>query len=337
MILNGTEKHLQALQTRLAAIPVDETRRAPADFQEDRLETTLARPFEVTGPATYARKTTRTLRFLPAPAGTGWRIERTDLPEQLPITVAPQHVYASNRNIELRSGFPANALRLTEHIIAQRIGMGLDNVVIQTDSDDPPLFDFGSLPIAEGIRNAGLVPCGQTPVAYMTPAEPTALIGPDGNSFLLFEPAKNGSRRLSLDVAIDFPNAIGKQRIALDITPEIFLHGCQARTNCTLPQYLLIKTLGWFTRRARYFGYTDRNILVARKRGYHNEPRMLHDGKSLEAAWHRACEDLLAAVSLLERGRLCGTITSYRAGHTLDCRFMTLLVKHGLLCPHEQP
>jgi UDP-3-O-acyl-N-acetylglucosamine deacetylase len=51
----------------------------------------------------------------------------------------------------------------------------------------------------------------------------------------------------------------------------------------------------------------------------------------LEAVWHRACLDLIAALSLVDSGRLCGKIVSYKAGHTLDTRFMTLLYRQAVL------
>jgi UDP-3-O-acyl-N-acetylglucosamine deacetylase len=62
-----------------------------------------------------------------------------------------------------------------------------------------------------------------------------------------------------------------------------------------------------------------------------NEAKLIHGRKSLEAVWHRATLDLLAAVALLEEGRFCGHIESFRAGHSLDCLAMRLLYKHGLL------
>jgi UDP-3-O-acyl-N-acetylglucosamine deacetylase len=63
-----------------------------------------------------------------------------------------------------------------------------------------------------------------------------------------------------------------------------------------------------------------------------NEPHLLQpDGRSLEPVWHRATLDLLAALALIDSGRLAGTVVSYRAGHTLDCRLMTLLYLHDLL------
>ncbi|MCL1910080.1 MAG: hypothetical protein FWG05_03995, partial [Kiritimatiellaeota bacterium] len=57
--------------------------------------------------------------------------------------------------------------------------------------------------------------------------------------------------------------------------------------------------------------------------------------KSLEAVWHRATLDLLAAVALLDAGRFCGTILSYRAGHTQDARMAALLLLNDLIVKHE--
>ena len=54
-------------------------------------------------------------------------------------------------------------------------------------------------------------------------------------------------------------------------------------------------------------------------------------GRSFEPVWHRAVLDLLAAIALLEEGRFVGTAISYRAGHLLDTRFMTLLQLNDMI------
>ena len=83
----------------------------------------------------------------------------------------------------------------------------------------------------------------------------------------------------------------------------------------------------------RNLGYTRENILIAGRGGYLNKAKLEHDGKSLEAVWHRATLDLVAALSLLEGGRLAGRIVSYKAGHSLDVRLVLQLVRHDLLEP----
>ena len=55
------------------------------------------------------------------------------------------------------------------------------------------------------------------------------------------------------------------------------------------------------------------------------------NGKSLEAVWHRACLDLVAALSLLPPGWPCGHFVSYKGGHVLDVDFLTRLQSDGLL------
>ena len=84
----------------------------------------------------------------------------------------------------------------------------------------------------------------------------------------------------------------------------------------------------------RNLGYTTDNILIHGKRKWHGKPRFqMENGKALEPVWHRATLDLLAAIALIDCGRFVGTVVSYRAGHTLDCRAVTLLHLHRLLTP----
>ena len=78
--------------------------------------------------------------------------------------------------------------------------------------------------------------------------------------------------------------------------------------------------------------HTGNNVLVAGVRHYFNRPRLRHEGKSLEAVWHRATLDLLAAIALIDRGRFVGRIVSYKAGHALDCDMMRELYCRDMLC-----
>lgn len=330
-ILAGDEEQLPALEDALAAMPVDMTMRAPADWRPRQWQTTLARSFPVTGPATYRKGAHSTLVFLPGP-GDGWWLNRLDLEEQLPIKVSVRNVWTAQRNIVLRSGSPHNYVRMTEHIIAHRLGLGLDNAAIGIDSGDPPLFNVGSLPIVEAVRAAGIVEDKTRPLRYLAVKEPVALVSGNG-SFLRVDPPPSGSRQLTFDVGIDFSTAIGRQRIQFDLYDDAFGHGAHARTNCSRAQMLYMRTLGKLFADTRNLGYTRDNILIAGQECYYNEPRLLHEGKSLEAVWHRACLDLVAALSLLDEGRLCGKVTSYKAGHALDCRLMTLLYRDELLEP----
>ena len=91
------------------------------------------------------------------------------------------------------------------------------------------------------------------------------------------------------------------------------------------------RTAGKIFADVRNLGYTLHNILIAGRWRYINKPYLLHEGKSLEAAWHRAALDLLAAVALIDRGRFAGTIVSYKSGHALDVEMIRQLYRGDLL------
>lgn len=294
-------------------------------------QSTIERPVSVAGPGTFLGKETRVLRFEPTDLE-GWWFVRDDLEDCLPVRVSIRNVWTTGdivSNIVLRSGTPQNYIRMVEHIVALKCGMPVDNVLIRLESGDPPLFKRGSLDLVETLESAGRRETDR-PVRYFTVKEKITVGAPNG-SFLTFHPAEAGQRRLTLDCAIDFPTAIGQQRLRFVLNPGHFKYGAEARTNTPFLKMLYCRTIGKLFADIRNLGYTRENILIASKWGYLNEPKLMHGKKSLEAVWHRATLDLLAAVALLEEGRFCGHIESYRAGHGLDCLAMRLLYKHDKL------
>ena len=330
-LLRGDQSSLQRALGFLAAQEIDQQLTAPAPDEPSVCATTIAHSAKVAGPATYSRGQRRTLRFLPSESP-GWRFLRTDLPGAPEIPALLSSVRESNRAIVLQAGPAENRIRMSEHIVCHRLGLGIDNLLIETDSDDPPLFDSGSVELAEALRRAGLVSVPSCPLECHTVAAPLAYVNPERGSLLAWLPAEKGDTLLHLDVAIDFPTAIGRQRLQIDLAPECFEPGTHARTNCPAREWHLAHLLGWLFPRYRDLGYTRENILVAGKRRYLNEPRLLlENGKSLEAVWHRTCMDLVAALSLLPPGRPAATILSYKAGHAMDVEFLSSVVKHDLL------
>ena len=331
-VLSGSEERVRDSYEMWREQPVDLDLLADAanvEPDDDELfEATLGRAVSVTGPGTFLGKAQRTLTFEPS-SRRGWRFDRVDLADSLPIFVSVQNVWTTVRNIVLCSGSPHNYMRMVEHIVALKVGMRLDNVMIRMDSGDPPLFDRSSMDLVEAFESAGIVR-RRRPAAYVAVKEPVTVAGPRG-SFLTFLPPEGRSRGLSVDCAVDFRSAIGRQRIRFPVNAETFRHGADARTNTTLGMMFYCKTIGKIFADVRNLGYTTRNILIAGPRRYCNEPRLLHNDVSLEAVWHRAVLDLLAAVALIDRRRLAGRIVSYKAGHALDVGMIRALYQHDLL------
>ena len=332
-ILAGSIEDLRPAYERMQAQPVDWDLTGAAAPAGHAVQQTLARPVSVSGPGTFLGRATRTLTFEPTELE-GWWFVRDDLPDCLPVRVSIRNVWTTGdvvSNIVLRSGPPQNYIRMVEHIVALKVGLPVDNVMIRLESGDPPLFKRGSLDLVEALEQAGTVPVAR-PVQYWTVRE-RVTVSSGGGQYLTLEPASGPEPRLTVDCAVDFPNAIGRQRIKFPLAYEHFRRGAEARTNTPYGKMLYVRTIGRLFADLRNLGYNRENILIAGRRRYVNEPRLLHDGKSLEAVWHRAILDLLAAVALLEEGRFVGHITSYRAGHALDCLAMRLLYKKGLLRP----
>ena len=326
-LMAGSQEALDAAMARFAQIEPDDVRLAESSGWSPK-RTTLGRAEPVAGVGTFSGRERRTITFAPS-SRPGWWIRRTDQPEQLDTSVDIANLWTSARNLVLRSGSPHNYLRMVEHIVALKGGLGLDNVVIETNSGDPPLFDESSSPLVDAVRRAGIVETGDD-ATYITVREPLAFSCRRG-SFLLFLP-DDGSRRLRLDVAISWNTVIGDQRVVFDVTPETFAHGAFARTNATHRQYLLAKTVGLLFADTRNLGYNKKNILIHGRRWY-GEPRFPAErpGKFLEPVWHRATLDLLAALSLTGGDRFVGTVVSFRAGHTEDCDAVRTLYRKDLL------
>ncbi|MEI6564913.1 MAG: UDP-3-O-acyl-N-acetylglucosamine deacetylase [bacterium] len=301
------------------------------DLKEfDRFQTTIGKPVSVTGPGTFFGRAQRTLHLLPSQTD-GWWFDRTDLPDAMPIRVSANNVWTTQRNIVLCSGSPHNYMRMVEHIVALRLALNVDNLMIRMDSGDPPLFDRGSMDLVEAIDKAGIIHIAQ-PARYVTVKEPVSILAPNG-SFLIVTPCTTPVPQLNLDVAVNFKTAIGKQRLKIRLTPETGRYGSLARTNCSFTQMVFTKTIGKLFADVRNLGYTNKNILVAGRRKYHNTPTMIHNGKSLEPVWHRTILDLVAALALIDTGRFVGNVFSYKAGHALDVIMVRKLFERDLLCP----
>ena len=328
-VVFGDEVAIRTAYDRFKVQPIDETRLSPtrqSPFPSCRR--TLGGEVTVSDVGTFDGRARQSLVFAPS-AKPGWWIRRTDLPAQLDTKVDIANLWTSAQNLVLRSGSPHNYLRMVEHIVALKCGLGVDNVLIKVNSGDPPLFDQSSLPLVKAMENAKIIETDER-ATYVTVREPVAFGGPRGD-FLLFLPAENGSKNLRIDCAISWNTVIGDQRILFDVTPETFAYASLARTNATRKQYLLAKTVGKLFAATRNWGYNERNILIHGTKRFYTEPRFQVGEKFLEPVWHRATLDLMAALALTGEHRFCGTVVSYRAGHTLDCDAVRALYRNDLL------
>ncbi len=331
ILLDGKYEDLARSYDDFSGLPVDQDVSGNSGLSLNEKQKTIAKAVSVSAPGTFSKHKISRLLLEPCDKE-GWWIKRTDLPDSLPIKVSNRNVWTTGdmvSSIVLRSGNSHNYIRLAEHIIALKMGLDVDNLMISMDSGDPPLFERGSMELVKALMDAGRVEQDR-PIRYFTVKETVSICGRGGGFMIITPPAKN-EFSLEIDCARNFPNAIGKQRIRFTLNKDNFRYGSNARTNTTTKQMFFCMTVGKVFADIRHLGYNRRNVLIAGKRKYINEPKYMHNGKSLEAAWHRANLDLLAAVSLIEEGRLVGRITDYKGGHYMDVEMVKLLYANNLL------
>ncbi len=324
----GSTAAIAAAYEEFRGLDIDETRLSDGTDGLPAMRTTIASEASVAGVGTFQGSAKQTITFAPSEKP-GWWIRRMDQPEQLDTFVDISNLWTSAQNLVLRSGSPHNYLRMVEHIIALKNGIGLDDVVLKVNSGDPPLFDQSSLPLIKAVEHGKIVE-KSVPASYVTVKEPVAFGGRRGD-FLLFLPPEDGRKNLRIDCAISWNTVIGRQRVLFDATPETFRYASLARTNATRKQYILAKTVGKLFAATRNWGYNERNILIHGRRKFYTEPRFPMGDKFLEPVWHRATLDLMAALALTGADRFAGTVVSYRAGHTLDCDAVRALYRNDLL------
>ena len=152
----GSEASIKAAYERFSRQEIDETRLAAPGAGLNPKRRTIAGEATVAGIGTFKGSERQSITFAPSEKP-GWWIRRMDQPEQLDTFVDISNLWTSAQNLVLRSGSPHNYLRMVEHIIALKTGLGIDDVLIKVRSGDPPLFDQSSTPLVEAMDEAKIV------------------------------------------------------------------------------------------------------------------------------------------------------------------------------------
>ena len=96
-----------------------------------------------------------TVTFLPAPAGHGYKIQRTDLPGQPVIDAIAENVVDTRRGTVLGKGDVRCST--VEHALAAFYALGIDNVLVQVDGPELPILDGSAEPFVQEIQRVGVV------------------------------------------------------------------------------------------------------------------------------------------------------------------------------------
>jgi UDP-3-O-[3-hydroxymyristoyl] N-acetylglucosamine deacetylase / 3-hydroxyacyl-[acyl-carrier-protein] dehydratase len=271
---------------------------------------TIAKPVSYQGVGLHTGGTCK-VEFRPAPPGSGIRFVRLDLPGHPEIPVNPRYARADMdqmRRTILKNG--QAEVHTVEHILAAAAGLGIDNLVIALDAQEPPEPPDGSAtPYVRLFQEAGLV---DQPAArrYFRVTEP---VRHEENGVILVALPHDGLR---VTFTIEYANAWrGTQYATYDIDPEVFVKEiAPARTFVLERDVELLRSKGMIQ------GGTLQNAVVVRPDGILNqEPLRFED----EFVRHKIL-DFLGDLSLLGRPAR-GHFLSVKSGHASNVRFVQRL------------
>ena len=94
------------------------------------------------------------LTFKPAPADFGYVFKRIDMTNQPEIEALSKYVVDTQRGTTLEKD--GVKLKTIEHVLAALVGLEIDNVIIEINSEEPPILDGSSKYFVEALEGAGI-------------------------------------------------------------------------------------------------------------------------------------------------------------------------------------
>lgn len=111
------------------------------------------------------------MTFLPAPANAGVRFRRVDLDGKPEVAALVENVTENQRSTTISKG--NIKVQTVEHILAAFAGYGIDNTIVELDSNEPPIADGSAREYCRMIQSAGMVSLAEKREVYKvtTPIE----------------------------------------------------------------------------------------------------------------------------------------------------------------------
>jgi UDP-3-O-[3-hydroxymyristoyl] N-acetylglucosamine deacetylase / 3-hydroxyacyl-[acyl-carrier-protein] dehydratase len=255
--------------------------------------------------------------FKPAPANHGVVLVRTDLPGRPSIKAHYSHVLGVIRGTTV--GNDAMRVHTIEHVLSAVYALGIDNLLIEINANEPPVADGSSKDFFDTLKEIG-VQEQDADALYFKPRE--RIEYKIGETEIFLEPADN----LTISTCVVFKHPlIGRQEVTVVIEPELYRREiAPARTFCFDYEVEALQKQGL----ARG-GSLDNAVVVGIDR-IHNKEKTLRFPN--EFARHKAL-DLLGDLFLLGR-RLKAHVTAVRPGHGHNINFVRLL---GEKCQAAEP
>ncbi|HWD18900.1 MAG TPA: bifunctional UDP-3-O-[3-hydroxymyristoyl] N-acetylglucosamine deacetylase/3-hydroxyacyl-ACP dehydratase [Verrucomicrobiae bacterium] len=247
------------------------------------------------------------MTFLPAPPNSGIRFRRVDLEGKPEIEARVDYVTATNRNTSLAKG---NAkIHTVEHVLAAFAGRGIDNAIVELDSNEPPIADGSARQYVKMIETAGVA-------AQDEPREVHAIHTPIT--------LQNGETTISIfphetfKITCTSADAKGRftQFFSVEISPEVWERDlAHARTFCFFEEIeFLIKT-------GLIKGGSLENAVVIRDDAILTTEPLRYENEFVR---HKIL-DIIGDLSLVG-GPIAGHVVAVKPGHASNCELARQIV-----------
>ncbi|MCX5781170.1 MAG: UDP-3-O-acyl-N-acetylglucosamine deacetylase [Elusimicrobia bacterium] len=272
---------------------------------------TISKQVSIEGIGLHTGNKSRVI-FKPAPENFGIKFVRIDLQDKPVINAIIRYVSGTAvRGTTIANG--TGQVHTIEHILAVCSGLGIDNLEILINNNEPPIMDGSAKPFADILIKAGIEEQNEEknyfvvnqPVTYQS--DKTTFIAYPSNDF-------------SLDCKVNYDHPLIKeQQISLKIDAETFLEElAPARTFCFDYEIEALRSKGLAK------GGNLSNAIVVGLKDIHNpEPLRFKN----EFVRHKAL-DLLGDLFLIGRP-IKAHIVAVRSGHNHNVSFTKELAKVG--------
>jgi len=269
---------------------------------------TIGKEVSLEGVALHSGDRSR-VTFKPAPSGSGIVFSRADIEKKPRIKALPRNVSDTARGTTIESD--GSRVSVVEHVLASVHALGITDLEIEMNGQEPPALDGSALPFFSALKEAGLRELEGDIEPLKVGKE---IVVGDGEASLRGRP----SDRFRISFMIDFPGTvIGRQELTVDINGDSFGDEiAPARTFGFLSEVEELKKRGL----AR--GASMENALVIGGSGYSNKPRFKD-----EAVRHKIL-DLVGDLGLLGRPILAHVIAE-RSSHRLNTKLASLLYEEA--------
>ena len=273
------------------------------------LQNTIAKEVELEGVGLHTGNKSK-ISFRPAPANTGIRFFRSDLPGVPMIPARLDFVLTTVRGTNL--GLGDAKVHTVEHVLSACTGLGIDNLDILVSANEPPIMDGSALPFIEALLRAGLKPL-DAPKRYLHLPHEVTYAAKDGAKY---RATPSDKFEVVATLVHDHP-LMPKMTLSMTVERDSYLaEVARARTFCFEHEVAYLKSQG-----LAQGGSLENAIVIGKDRFHTNEEGLRFPDEFVR---HKML-DLIGDLTLIGRPLFKMRIEAERLGHAHNVEFAKLL------------